>query len=177
VKIYIAGPMSGLPDYNFPAFHEAAYGLRLLHHDPLNPATSFDGRQDLEYEMYIREAVRMVAAADAILMLPNWQSSKGARMELHVACTIGMPTFVQNDTWSAFPVLEPREYKPFDVAMNLVCEHLGIPDHIEGVSITWGEENEDCSVGEDEVGEINASTGVGEAVSEYLSALVRGPHS
>ena len=173
MKIYIAGPMTGYEDFNFPAFHEAARGLRLLHHDPLNPATSFDGRQDLDYEMYIREAVRMVAAADAILMLPNWAHSKGARMELHVALTIGMPTFVQNDNWSTFPVLEAVDFRPFDVGMNLVCDHLGIPKDVPGVYLTWGDEDEDSPVWEDEIGQEHASNSLESGIIECEGALVR----
>ena len=36
--IYIAGPMTGLPECNYPAFHEAARRLRLLGYEVLNPA-------------------------------------------------------------------------------------------------------------------------------------------
>lgn len=37
-KIYLAGPMSGLPDLNYPAFHAAAAKLRAMGHVVLNPA-------------------------------------------------------------------------------------------------------------------------------------------
>ena len=39
-RIYIAGPMSGLPDCNRPAFHAEANHQRERGHIPLNPATS-----------------------------------------------------------------------------------------------------------------------------------------
>ena len=36
--IYIAGPMTGLPDLNFPTFHTEAARLRSLGHEVINPA-------------------------------------------------------------------------------------------------------------------------------------------
>lgn len=42
-KIYIAGPMTGIPDYNRPAFNEYAAKLVEQGHTVLNPATLPDG--------------------------------------------------------------------------------------------------------------------------------------
>ena len=38
MKLYIAGPMTCLPEYNFPAFHSTAAHLRGMGHEVLNPA-------------------------------------------------------------------------------------------------------------------------------------------
>ena len=38
MRIYIAGPMTGLPDSNYPAFHAAEARLQALGHEPHNPA-------------------------------------------------------------------------------------------------------------------------------------------
>lgn len=155
MKVYIAGPMTGYPDFNFPAFHYAASHLRRLGHDPLNPATSFDGRQDLEYEMYIREAVRMVAMADAIVLLDGWSMSKGATMELHVALTIGLPV-----------------YRLF--VGEIVYTNTNMLMVIGALNQQWkAQRNENSTLREDEVGKVYASTGVGEAVHELISPVVR----
>ena len=37
-RVYIAGPMTGLPDFNYPAFNAAAAKLRALGLEVLNPA-------------------------------------------------------------------------------------------------------------------------------------------
>jgi hypothetical protein len=38
VKIYIAGPMRGIPEFNFPAFRDMAFWLRNQGHIVFNPA-------------------------------------------------------------------------------------------------------------------------------------------
>lgn len=43
MRVYIAGPMTGLPEYNFPAFHAAAKAWRDAGWEVLNPAEAFDG--------------------------------------------------------------------------------------------------------------------------------------
>jgi hypothetical protein len=91
-KVYIAGPMTGLPNYNQPAFHEAAAKLEALGLAVLNPATSFGGRVDLDYPSYMRAAVMLLLQADAIVMLPGWEASKGATLELRLAVALGMET-------------------------------------------------------------------------------------
>ena len=38
LKIYCAGPMTGLPELNFPAFHAEAARLRAFGYEVINPA-------------------------------------------------------------------------------------------------------------------------------------------
>ncbi|WP_304458991.1 DUF4406 domain-containing protein [Alicyclobacillus sendaiensis] len=90
MKVYIAGPMTGLPDYNYPAFFRAAEAIRALGDEPLNPA---EGVTDLHqpWAWYMRRALRLLLDADAVAMLPGWQSSRGARLEYVIAQQLGMP--------------------------------------------------------------------------------------
>jgi DNA-binding transcriptional LysR family regulator len=88
VKLYIAGPMSGYPDYNYPLFHLIDPDLRRAGYETLNPASnppceSWDG--------YMRAAIRQVLAADGIALLPDWQASAGASLEVHIAHTLRVP--------------------------------------------------------------------------------------
>ena len=87
MRLYIAGPMSGLPEYNYPAFHTAEADLRAAGHDVLNPAKNPECDS---WEGYMRAAIRQVIRADAVAFLPGSHNSRGARLELTIADALGM---------------------------------------------------------------------------------------
>ena len=80
MKVYIAGPMTGLPGKNFPAFHAADAVLTGLGHDVINP-TAAEGRPDIprEWSWYMRRALKMLLDADAVALLPGSEESRGMR--------------------------------------------------------------------------------------------------
>jgi hypothetical protein len=84
-RIYIAGPMTGYEDFNFPAFHDAADRFREAGWHVANPAENFAGRTDLPRETYLRADLAMLARCDAIAMLPGWRNSRGAMLEFLIA--------------------------------------------------------------------------------------------
>lgn len=90
-RVYIAGPMSGWPRFNFPAFHDAEEHLRLLGYDVFNPAHN-GACPGQPWEYYMRLDLHMVANADAVCLLPEWEASRGARLEVTVAHALGMKT-------------------------------------------------------------------------------------
>ena len=89
MRLYLAGPMSGLPEYNYPAFRAAAQEWREYGWDVLDPSTKFGGRTDLPYEVYIKASIVDVLASDAIAVLPGWESSKGATLEVSIGRALG----------------------------------------------------------------------------------------
>lgn len=89
--VYIAGPMTGTPDWNFPKFHQVSNALREAGRTVVNPAENFGGRTDLPWETYLRLAIQQVAMCNSIVMLPGWEESKGARLEYLVADSLGIP--------------------------------------------------------------------------------------
>lgn len=91
--IYISGPMTGMPDFNYPAFHAAADKWRAAGWEVLNPAENFEGRTDKQYHEYIREDIKMLQRADAIALLPGWVDSKGARYELLTAQLLNLDVY------------------------------------------------------------------------------------
>lgn len=89
MKVYIAGPMTGLPDYNRQAFHDAAGVLQGLGHEPLNPAAIDLGGNAL-WLNYMRATTRLLTQADAVCALPGWEESRGANIELDWAIGVGL---------------------------------------------------------------------------------------
>lgn len=99
MTIYLAGPMTGLPDFNFPAFDSAASLLESEGHIVHNPAkmdrdVGFDSSQATVSKEFLRDAFRRDLAAvcesDAIALLPGWEQSPGARIEWMLAVHLGL---------------------------------------------------------------------------------------
>lgn len=112
MNIYLAGPMQGYPEFNFPAFNTKTAELRAQGHEVFNPAERDIERHGgvdiskgntkgcLEHAVKnhgfnLREALRddltyICTTADAICLLPGWENSKGARAEHATAVALGL---------------------------------------------------------------------------------------
>lgn len=88
-RIYVAGPMTGLPEFNYPAFHREAMRLRGLNYEVENPAEN-PVPPCGTWLGYMRMAVRQVSTVDAIALLPGWIKSRGARTEALLALCLGL---------------------------------------------------------------------------------------
>lgn len=98
--IYISGGMTGLPDLNFPAFHEAARKLRALGHRVINPA-EINTEGDLTWEQCMRADIRALCDCHVLALLPGWETSKGAHLELHLAHRLGIEITTVDDLLAA----------------------------------------------------------------------------
>lgn len=100
MKLYLAGPMTGIPAFNYPAFDAAAAALRRVGHEVINPADvdrDADGRDGppapedaLSHRAYMRRDLPLVIECDGVVVLPGWAASSGARCEVVVALTCGL---------------------------------------------------------------------------------------
>lgn len=95
-RIYIAGPMTGLPNYNYHAFDAKAEELRAHGHTVINPAdigrAAFGGKLDPSkgaLKSLLSLELMALKSCDAIYMLPNWEQSRGARIEHRYAARWG----------------------------------------------------------------------------------------
>lgn len=88
-RIYVAGPMTGLPDFNYPAFNAAALELRTQGWHVENPADHgvIDGAEWADYLAY---DLTRLGTCGAIYLLPDWELSKGAVLEHHIAQVLGL---------------------------------------------------------------------------------------
>ena len=115
MRCYLAGPMRGYPEFNFPAFYKAAAYLRKRGHEVFSPAeqdneihgtdiskgnaTGDEALAVKEHGFNLREAMLrdltfICAYAEAIVLLPGWKESKGACAEFMVARALGLKVFM-----------------------------------------------------------------------------------
>lgn len=98
-RIYLSGPMTGLPDLNFPAFHAEALRLRDLGHEVVNPA-ELNTDPTTGWHECLRADIKALLDCDAICMLPGWEQSAGAHLEMHVAHRLGIDIVLARDIMS-----------------------------------------------------------------------------
>lgn len=93
MRIYISGPISGMPDLNREAFANAATYLRARGNDVVSPHEIISHeraeREAWEWADYMREDIKALMTCDAIYMLDGWERSKGARIEHMLARQLG----------------------------------------------------------------------------------------
>src|ERR1022692_2144982 len=110
---YVSGPMRGLPDFNSLAFAGLSNYLREdLGWQVHNPAENFGGDKTLSYETYMLTDLSQVLISDAIVLLPGWHNSEGAKLELKVAIASGKTVYAAEysdalSTWCIEPEPEP----------------------------------------------------------------------
>ncbi len=91
MKLYLAGPITGVPDYR-ERFARAADELRAMGHEVVNPAAEpeVDG---WTWADYMRRALRMMLGCDGIALMEGWLGSKGARLEAYLATVLDYRLF------------------------------------------------------------------------------------
>lgn len=108
--------MSGIEDYNFPAFHGAAHALRDRGLTVISPAELDEAEGDVgehSWEHYIRRDLKHLAESKSVAVLPGWRDSRGAKLEVHIARALDMPVVDAH-------TLEPVEETALQEAQRLV---------------------------------------------------------
>lgn len=95
IKVYISGPISGL-DYDTqvkPQFNEAGQFINsLCGYMAVNPLNNGNPR-DAPWSDHMRADIKLLCDCQFIYMLPEWQHSRGARLEWQIAQQLGIKNF------------------------------------------------------------------------------------
>ncbi len=91
MKFYIAGKITGDSNYK-DKFYKAEEKLKSLGHSVMNPACLSDYK-DFTWEDYMAVTSSMQKCCDAVLFLPDWIASKGAKQEHEMALSLNQKCF------------------------------------------------------------------------------------
>jgi predicted outer membrane lipoprotein len=94
-RIYISGKISGIEEVAGEFFSEAERYLLSLGFGVINPM-KLEHNHDKKWESYMREDIKGLMECDAIYMLSNWEVSRGAKIEHHLATVLGMDILYQD---------------------------------------------------------------------------------
>lgn len=103
--VYISGPMTGLPEYNYPAFIKAKKMLEEKGYVVLSP---HEAPKSESWEGYMRHDLKLVCDSHVICMLPGWKKSRGALLEKLVADNLGLDVWFLEDAHNnGFKLIQP----------------------------------------------------------------------
>lgn len=88
-RVYLSGPMTGIPQWNFPAFNAEAVRLRAAGFDVVNPA-ELNPDTSMTWHECMRADIKALCDCDTLALLPGWEGSQGAHLELHIAHRLGL---------------------------------------------------------------------------------------
>ena len=136
-RVYLAGPMTGISDYNYPAFHCAAAEYRAIGFDVVSPAELHGNDFGKTFDEYMTADIAALATCGRIILLDGWQNSKGAKMELAYALEHGLAVEVADTPADGYKAaLE-------SIATCPVCERSPCADDCDFAR--WSVETEDTA--------------------------------
>lgn len=100
---YLAGPMTGLPEFNQHAFRVCAQTLRASGWTVLSPLEmdneegidldGTEGNETFDFRSAMSRDLKAVCEVDAVIVMPGWEQSTGARLEVYVALAVDTPVY------------------------------------------------------------------------------------
>ena len=95
-RIYLSGPMTGVPELNVPSFHAEAFRLKALGYEVVNPV-DINPDPYARWQDCLRRDLVALLGCDTLALLDGWQKSVGAHLEMHVAHRVGMEIVIAKD--------------------------------------------------------------------------------
>jgi hypothetical protein len=99
-RIYLAGPMTGIKDLNFPLFHAETARLRAMGYEVVNPA-EINVDPSAGWGECMRRDIPELLTCEAIALLDGWENSRGARLEWYIAEALDMRILFAGDIKAA----------------------------------------------------------------------------
>ena len=104
--LYIAGPMYGLPEKNYPAFMDAEGQLTAAGYYVISPLRAdryvLPGDPEPTREWWQRMTMKLLLQTEGLALLDGWKNSQGAKREVKVALWLAMPVRTVEE-WLAEP--------------------------------------------------------------------------
>ncbi len=96
-RCYIAGKVTGLPEAIYKAnFRKAEIAVTILGYEPVNPV-ELPHDHDKTWRNYMREALQIMLQCDMLYVLPGWEDSRGALIEVQLARDLDIPIIFQKE--------------------------------------------------------------------------------
>lgn len=127
MKIYLSGPITDNPNYR-EQFGKVAAELRKSGHEVFDP-TEIAIEPSSTRADWMRRNIRAVLDSEMVVMLPEWQRSKGASLEYDVAkeCGIRVQSWVNTEDFAAKGWNDVRT-TPHPNAPVIIDETKGLDD-------------------------------------------------
>ena len=90
-RIYVSGPMTGVPGLNRPAFNRAAKMLRKKGYKVINPPELDRNEPRRSWEGCLQRDITYLMQCDKVATLPRWNKSRGAKLEIYIAKMLKYP--------------------------------------------------------------------------------------
>lgn len=102
-RIYVAGPMRGFPEFNYPKFNGFASELAAAGWDVVNPVCVGESIADAEaindtpalLEAVLAAEILALKTCEAVYLLNGWEKSDGARKEVAAAIAHGLEIYLE----------------------------------------------------------------------------------
>lgn len=91
-KWYLCGPMSGIPEQNYPEFRRCTALLRSHGFNIVSPHETMPNPDGgIPWEVCLKQDLNTLTRCHGVIVLDGWTRSRGARLEVGTALALGMP--------------------------------------------------------------------------------------
>lgn len=88
MKLYVCGPITGVENYK-TNFKKAQSSLMQAGYDVVNPCDL--NLISASWEECMKKDIPAMLECDGVAVLPGWENSTGAKLELHIAQNVCLP--------------------------------------------------------------------------------------